>query len=97
MKISNKWSKLGLRRQYTADKSDLPYGDETSLAPLGGNPDDAHVTDSPNGTAEELSSSDTMTVRTLTLDDDSTYTVEESAGVDPYNTGRFDAASSKTC
>jgi hypothetical protein len=44
--------------------------------------------------SEELSSSDTMTVRTLTLDEEATYIVEESTGVDPYNTGRFNAAKS---
>ncbi len=45
-------------------------------------------------TAHELSSSDTSTVRILSIDEDSTYTVEESTGVDPYNTGRFDATKS---
>ena len=47
-----------------------------------------------SGTSEELSSSDTVTVRTLTLDEDSSYIVEESTGVDPYNTGRFNAEKS---
>jgi hypothetical protein len=109
MTISTNWLKSGLRRQYAADEadqlavgapgsqeqeSDDPYDDETSFNLYGEDPDDGRVTASPSGTAEELSSSDTLPVRTLTIDEDSTYTVEESVGVDPYNTGRFNAAES---
>jgi hypothetical protein len=109
MKISTNWLKSGLQRQCAADEADLlavgapgnqeqesgdPYGDELSFNWFGEEPDDGRVTASPSGTAEELSSGDTLPVRTLTIDEDSTYTVEESVGVDPYNTGRFNAAES---
>jgi hypothetical protein len=109
MTISTNWLKSGLGRQYAADEadhlavgapgsqeqeSDDPYDDETSFNLYGEDPDDGRVTASPSGTAEELSSSDTLPVRTLTIDEDSTYIVEESVGVDPYNTGRFNAAES---
>ena len=40
---------------------------------------------------EEMSSSDTWTVRTLALDEDAMRGLEEDTGVDPYNTGRFDS------
>ena len=38
---------------------------------------------------EELSGNDTLPVRTLAIDEDSTNTAEEDTGVDPYNMGRF--------
>ena len=64
-------------------KTDGPYRDETSFNWRGKDPDNESVTDS---------SSDTMTIRTLTLDEESAYTVEESVGIDPYNTGSFNAS-----
>lgn len=108
MKTSNHWLKMRSQRQTTAEKADPPsvaatggqeesdnlYGDETAFNRMGDDRDDGRTTDFPNGTSGELSSSDTATVRTLTLDEDSSYLVEESTGVDPYNTGRFDAAKS---
>jgi hypothetical protein len=109
MKISTNWLMSGIQRQFAGDEadqpavgapgnqeqeSDDPYGDEKSFNWLGKDLDDGRVTASPSGTAEELSSSDTLPVRTLTIDEDSTYIVEESVGVDPYNTGRFNAAES---
>ncbi len=108
MKTSDNWLKLGLQRQTTAEKADEPsfaaarsreesghlYGDETAFNWMGDDRDDGRTAESPSGTSVELSSSDTVTVRTLTLDEESTYIVEESTGVDPYNTGRFNAAKS---
>jgi hypothetical protein len=44
--------------------------------------------------ADEPSSGDTETVRTLTLEDGSAYGAEENVGFDPYNTGCFDVAKS---
>ena len=72
--------------------TDGPYGDETSFNWRGKNSDNGSVTDSRNGTPDKLASSDTMTIRTLTLDEESAYTVDESVGIDPYNTGSFDAS-----
>jgi hypothetical protein len=69
-----------------------PYRDETSFNWRGQDPDKGNVTDSRSGTPDELASGDTMTVRTLTLDEESAYTVDESVGIDPYNTGSFDAS-----
>jgi hypothetical protein len=109
MKISTNWLMSGIQRQFAGDEADQPavgapgnqeqesgdpYGDELSFNWFGEEPDDGRVTASPSGPAEELSSSDTLPVRTLTIDENSTYTVEESVGVDPYNTGRFNAAES---
>jgi hypothetical protein len=69
-----------------------PYRDETSFEWRGKDPDKENVTDSRRGTPDELASSDTMTIRTLTLDEESAYIVDESVGIDPYNTGSFDAS-----
>jgi len=63
--------------------TERPYRDETSFKWRGKDPDNGNVTDS---------RSDTMTIRTLTLDEESAYTVDESVGIDPYNTGSFDAS-----
>ncbi len=108
MKTSNNWLKPGLRQQTAAEKadeltvvanrgqekSDDLSGDETAFKWIGDDRDDGRTAELPSGTSEELSSSDTATVRTFTLDEESTYIVEESTGVDPYNTGRFNAAKS---
>ena len=99
MKTSNNWLKPGLQRQTTAEKADeltvvANRGQEESDDLSGDDRDDGRTAELPSGTSEELSSSDTATVRTFTLDEESTYIVEESTGVDPYNTGRFNAAKS---
>jgi hypothetical protein len=108
MKTSNDCFKQGLQRRTAVDKadprtaeatrgqeeSDDLYNDESAFNWMGDDQDGDRATDFPSGTPEELSSSNTVTVRTLTLDEESTYIVEESTGVDPYNTGRFDAAKS---
>ena len=73
-------------------ETDGPYRDETSFKWRGKNPDNRSISDSSSGTPDELASSDTMTIRTLTLDEESAYTVDESVGIDPYNTGSFDAS-----
>ena len=73
-------------------ETDGPYRDETSFKWRGKDPDNGNVTDSRSETPDELASSDTMTIRTLTLDEESAYTVDESVGIDPYNTGSFDAS-----
>jgi hypothetical protein len=73
-------------------ETDSPYHDETSFNWRGRDPDNGNVTDSSSGTSDELASSDTMTIRTLTLDEESAYTVDESVGIDPYNTGSFNAS-----
>ncbi len=72
--------------------TDGPYLDETTFNWRGKEPDNGSVTDSRSGTPDELASGDTMTIRTLTLDEESAYTVDESVGIDPYNTGSFDAS-----
>lgn len=99
MKTSNNWLKPGLQRQTTAEKADeltvvANRGQEESDDLSGDDRDDGRTAELPSGTSEELSSSDTATVRTFTLDEESTDIVEESTGVDPYNTGRFNAAKS---
>ena len=106
MKIFNRWLKLGSKREGTAKEvehstdevsvnqeqdTDEGYDDESSFNWRGKDQDDSGIPDSLRGTDDEKSSTDTVTVRTLVLDEDSTYTVEEEdLGVDPYNTGRFD-------
>lgn len=54
-------------------------------------PETEHAADI-GGTAIELASGDTLTVRTLILDEESAKTVNDNEGVDPYNSGRFDAS-----
>ncbi len=110
MKIFNRWLKLGSKREGTAKEvehstdevsvnqeqdTDEGYDDESSFNWRGEDQDYNSITDSLSGTTDELSSSDTLPVKTLAIDEDSAYTVEEAAaGVDPYNTGRFDAMKS---
>jgi hypothetical protein len=87
LKFFNRWLKLGSRREGTAEEVEHST-DEVSVNQ---EQDYSGIPDSLRGTDDEKSDTDTVTVRTLTLDDDSTYIVEEEdAGVDPYNTGRFD-------
>jgi len=54
-------------------------------------PESEHATDT-DGTAIELASSDTSTVRTLILDEESANTGNDNEGIDPYNSGSFDAS-----
>lgn len=42
--------------------------------------------------SEKETDDDTVPTRTLSLAEDSTFTLDEDEGIDPYNTGRFDAA-----
>ncbi len=87
MKFFNRWLKLGSRREGTAEEVEHSP-DEVSVNQ---EQDYRGIPDSLRGTDDEKSGTDTVTVRTLAIDDDSTYIVEEEdAGVDPYNTGRFD-------
>ena len=106
MKIFNRWLKLGSKREGAAEEverstdevsvnamqdTDERYDDESTFNWRGNDQDYSGIPDSLRGTDDEKSSTDTVTVRTLALDEDSTYTVEEeNVGVDPYNTGRFD-------
>ena len=70
---------------------DEGYDDESSFNWRDKDQDSGGIPDSLRGTDDEKSDTDTVTVRTLAIDDDSTYIVEEEdVGVDPYNTGRFD-------
>lgn len=99
LKIFNKWLKLRSQREGTAEvtvdqeqDTDEGYADESSFNWRAEGTDYKSVSDSLSGTTEELWSSDTLPIKTLAIDEDSAYTVEEeAAGVDPYNTGRFDA------
>ena len=54
-------------------------------------PETEHATDT-DETAIEFAPSDTVTVRTLALDEESANAVTDNEGVDPYNSGRFDAS-----
>jgi len=106
LKFFNRWLKLGSRREGTAEEvehstdevsvnqeqdPDEGYDDESSFNWRDKDQDSGGIPDSLRGTDDEKSDTDTVTVRTLAIDDDSTYIVEEEdVGVDPYNTGRFD-------
>jgi hypothetical protein len=107
LRIFKSWWKLGSQQECAADEVEHPtvgvtgnqeqetddgYCEETSFNWLEEDQDYSSVTDSLSGTTDELASSDTLPIRTLALDEDSAYTVEEDAGVDPYNTGRSNAA-----
>jgi len=88
---------LGSKREGTASgaehSTDEGYDDESSFSWHGNDQDYSGIPDSLRGTDDEKSGTDTVTVRTLAIDEDSTYIVEEGdVGVDPYNTGRFDAS-----
>ena len=106
LRIFFNWLKPRSKREGTAEEvehstvevtvdqkqdTDEGYDDELSFNWLGEDQDDKSITDSLSGTTDELSSSDTLPIKTLAIDEDSAYTVEEEgAGVDPYNTGRLD-------
>ena len=107
MEIFKNWLKAGSQQECTADEvehatvgetvnqeqeTDDEYCDVTSFNWSGEDQDHGSITDSLSGTIDELASSDTLPIRTLSIDEDSAYTVGEDAGVDPYNTGRFDVA-----
>ena len=102
LKIFNKWLKLRSQREGTAEvtvdqeqETDKGYDDSSSFNWRAADQDYKSISDSLSGTTDELSSSDTLPIKTLAIDEDSAYTVEEAAaGVDPYNTGRFDATKS---
>ena len=87
MKFFNRWLKLGSRREGTAEEvehstdevsvnqeqdPDEGYDDESSFNWRDKDQDSGGIPDSLRGTDDEKSDTDTVTVRTLAIDDDST-------------------------
>jgi len=60
-------------------ETDAEYEDDASFSWLGTNQSFGNVPDALRGTDDERSATDTMSLRTLAITDDATYTVEEKA------------------
>jgi len=103
MKRLIKWLRRDTQQQSAAKEAEQPpvgvrvrsetednYSDDSSFSWAWTDQADSSIFDTGNLIIEKSENKDAVPQKTLTLEGDLLCDAEESMGIDPYNTGRFD-------